>query len=347
MGQLKISIAICTYNRHDLLKLNLEGFLQQSNKLENYEILVIDNNSTDNTANLVKDLSKNIPQLKYIFEPNQGLSYARNTAYKNALADYVAYLDDDAIPSENWVEEAVNIIKNYKPDIFGGTVYPYHLSPVPEWFKEEYEIRQPQKHTGWMADGSHISAMNIVFKKDLLEEFGGFTISRGMTANQLVYGDETEIITHAHKTNRKLFFSQELTVKHFVPDYKKTIAFFIYGPYKMGKDSNHCIEGRNYTINDIYSLPKLIDDTFEKFGSKLKTVQSGKAPYLESFIIENTKADFNKIGGIVEAFKENPKLNIISYINHYTNVGKKISGKELLTSIKILMKIFIQQKFKK
>jgi glucosyl-dolichyl phosphate glucuronosyltransferase len=99
-----ISVVICTYNRADRLRLALDALCTQTLSPQSFEILVVDNASTDDTAALCTFYKEKLPQLHYLFEPVQGLSRARNTAWEEAKSPYIAYLDDDAIPCDDWIE---------------------------------------------------------------------------------------------------------------------------------------------------------------------------------------------------------------------------------------------------
>ena len=99
-----VSVVISTYNRCTVLARALQALLcQQANEMS-YEILVIDNNSSDQTRDLVQALiTKDPEKLRYIFEPQQGLSYARNTGIANARAPIIAFTDDDVCVASDWI----------------------------------------------------------------------------------------------------------------------------------------------------------------------------------------------------------------------------------------------------
>lgn len=107
---LDFTLAICTYNGADKIGYVLDKLLCQDD-VENisWEIIVVDNNSNDNTAKLIEEYQKNWHKpypLKYCFEPKQGLGFARQCAIEEAKGKLVGFLDDDNIPSVNWVKEA-------------------------------------------------------------------------------------------------------------------------------------------------------------------------------------------------------------------------------------------------
>ena len=93
---IKISAIICTHNRAHLIYDTIDSLLQQNFSKNSYEIIVVDNASYDNTQNLIQERYGKAENLKYIFEKNLGLSYARNTGWQNANGQFIAFIDDDA-----------------------------------------------------------------------------------------------------------------------------------------------------------------------------------------------------------------------------------------------------------
>jgi glycosyltransferase involved in cell wall biosynthesis len=95
-----LSVVICTYNRAELLERALNSLLNSPREAsESWELLVIDNNSTDMTKEVVSSY-----EARYILEPNQGIAYARNRGYMEAKGTYVAYIDDDAYVDSGWLD---------------------------------------------------------------------------------------------------------------------------------------------------------------------------------------------------------------------------------------------------
>lgn len=200
----KISVVICTYNRSELLKLAIQSVCNQSADKEEFELIIVDNNSSDNTSEIVANFSALHSNIKYIKEINQGLSYARNRGYAESRASYVAYLDDDAKANSEWVEKAINLTETYEPDAFGGPIYPYYLTQKPDWFKDEYQTFNLYDYTGWMKKEHSLSGSNMIFKKEILQEFNGFSINLGMKGNQQAYGEESDLIERLKEAGKKI-----------------------------------------------------------------------------------------------------------------------------------------------
>ena len=130
-----ISIVISTYNRCELLEGALAALLSQTPADVSYEILVVDNNSTDQTRPFVEGRAKQNPEkLKYVFEPKQGLSYGRNTGIGAAKAPIIAFTDDDVRVAADWVWRIKTGFEgNPDIDFLGGRVVPRWPAEPPPW----------------------------------------------------------------------------------------------------------------------------------------------------------------------------------------------------------------------
>lgn len=261
---LKLSVVICTYNRSDLLRIALDSLTKQSVNTSEFETIVVDNNSTDNTLEVCNSFSTLLPGIKYIQEKTQGLSYARNRGYKEAQTGYIAYLDDDAKANEDWILQAFRIIDNLNPDIFGGPIHPYYLSEKPVWFMDDLEIRVHTEKTGILPLGSYISGSNFIVKKSLLEKINGFDTKLGMVGNNLAYGEETDLINKSRLLNAFIYYDHDLIVQHFVPPYKMSIFYYLFFEYRTSKILFE-IENRRVDSN--------LGDLYKNLVSELKTIE--------------------------------------------------------------------------
>jgi glycosyltransferase involved in cell wall biosynthesis len=129
-----ISVIICTYNRANLLKRALNSLARQS--VKDFEIIIVDDGSEDNTCEICNSFKDRITSLKYIYVKNSGLSYARNVGIKSSTGDYILFTDDDCIPEENWVERMGFYLK--RETIVAGVI----TSPVSNYLKLCHNIAQ-------------------------------------------------------------------------------------------------------------------------------------------------------------------------------------------------------------
>ena len=117
-----LSIVICTYNRHELLRAALDTLLPQAPPDFPYEVIVVDNNSTPETRAVVEEFAAADSRVRYVRETRQGNAYARNTGVENARASIVAFLDDDVTVRDNWVQIIKDTLPHTKAGFIGGKV---------------------------------------------------------------------------------------------------------------------------------------------------------------------------------------------------------------------------------
>ena len=229
-----ISIVICTYNRADFL-FNALGKLTKILLDENdFELIVVDNNSSDNTRKVVDEFSG----VNYFKEARQGLSYARNLGYRVANGEWVAYLDDDAYVKENWFERLIDTIKKYNYDAFGGVYLPWYRQGKKSWYLDEYA-----SNTAWMCfsevvtlENDFFSGGNCVYRRSLLEEVGGFPPNIGMSGGIVSYGEEVFVQTVARKKGAVIGFDPHLIIYHYASPGKQTLRWFFTSSMARGRD---------------------------------------------------------------------------------------------------------------
>src|ERR1043165_2202380 len=176
-----VSVVVCTYNRAALLTRTLESLFAQKTEAA-FEILVVDNNSSDNTPALVASLQITSPvTLRYIYESRQGNAYARNTGVEQAHAPVVAFIDDDVVAADNWVDTIKSALHHHAECSFiGGKVLPLWDSDPPSWLTRSHwaplallDYGDEEKEiAGQMPLG--LLTANIAFRKEVFAEGLGF-----------------------------------------------------------------------------------------------------------------------------------------------------------------------------
>jgi glycosyltransferase involved in cell wall biosynthesis len=136
---LNLTIAICTWNRAALLAAALDALKQAvSRAAAPPEIIVVDNNSTDATVQVIAEAGRELP-LRYLFQATPGLSHARNAAVEAASGDFIAWIDDDVVVGTDWLRayEAA-LIERPHAAFFGGPVRPVLLGEPPRWLSQAW-----------------------------------------------------------------------------------------------------------------------------------------------------------------------------------------------------------------
>lgn len=297
--QKKISIIICTYNRSKLLSLALDSLVVQSANSKNFEILVIDNNSKDNTREIVDKYIKRYPKhkIKYFLEKKQGISYARNRGAKEAKYEYFAYIDDDAKAIKDWIQNILFDIKKIKPDILGGPIYPYYLSSKPRWFKDEYEIRQIIKNNGFLTAKQIIPTGNLVIKKKLFSQVKGFD-------ETLEIGEDTNFIIKSwrKKPNLKVYYNQKVSVLHFVKKDRMKVKERLAQSFRYGKLHYRIwMEEPKNVFSSFLGLSMISLLVVLKFVYRFFLRKKGQK-YVQNVIFEEINPLFPKLGKYFSVF---------------------------------------------
>lgn len=132
-----LSIVLCTCNRVSLLDGALHAILAQQTPRARYEVIVVDNNSHDATPDVVAAAIRRAPLVRYLFEPEQGLSTARNAGVRAARAPLLVFTDDDVRVTPGWVDAIVDAFTRDRDAAWiGGKVLPIWLAPPPSWLSD-------------------------------------------------------------------------------------------------------------------------------------------------------------------------------------------------------------------
>jgi glycosyltransferase involved in cell wall biosynthesis len=237
---IEISVAICTYNRADLLSGVLESVCTQTLAPDRYEIIVVDNASTDKTAEVVLVYETKYPahHLRRIIEPRQGTGYARNAVLKEAAGDYIAYLDDDAKAKPDWLVLACTHLDGPKlPDCLGGQIQPFYTTEKPSWFKDQYESRTWGEVTRYLEPDESFSGSNMVWRKETLLTIGGFAETMGPKGMNFSLGEDTMAFRRLWRAqiDPVVIYDPAMIVYHWVPAYKMRTTYVLKRAFMTGQ----------------------------------------------------------------------------------------------------------------
>lgn len=238
-----VSVAICTYNRCDLLGGAIESVCTQPLDPAAYEVIVVDNASTDETRAVVEAAQARFPacSVRYVLETKPGLSHARNRALAEAAAPYVAYVDDDARVGAAYLPGVLALTQQEpRPDCVGGPILPFYTAPKAAWFRDRYEMRMWGDARRLLRPGESFSGSNMVWRKTLLAEAGGFQTRVSMTATAMLFGDETDAFARVwaiHSTGSpvRLVYDPTVVVYHWTPEHKMRVAYWLKRAFAGGQ----------------------------------------------------------------------------------------------------------------
>ncbi|MGD1861311.1 MAG: glycosyltransferase family 2 protein [Leptolyngbyaceae cyanobacterium] len=299
MSSTRISAIICTHNRAQYLGAAIDSLLAQN--FADYEIIVVDNASTDATRAVVEARLPH-PRLQYLCEMTLGLSTARNTGAQAAQGKILAYLDDDAEASDGWLQAIASIFdQDAKVAIAGGRVtliWPDQQTP-PKWLspgmagnlgaydlgREMTDITQP---------GLTPRGLNYAITADFLNKIGGFDPNLGRVGKNLLSNEELYMTEKALKMGYRVVYSPDALVAHNVAPARLKPAWFIsrswwqgisecYREQVAGRSGWHQLQaGGERFIRGIYKTMKYLPDPAQRFENLLYAY--GQVGYLSSAI---------------------------------------------------------------
>ena len=232
-----LTVAVCTRNRAELLKECLDSVVSQIDSAKNVEVLVVDNGSTDGTAETCRAFEGRGFLFKYAFEPEPGLSRARNRAIAEANGEAIAFVDDDAVVCDGWLDVALENWKSGKYAAFGGPYDAWHrYGPPPEWFDDEWESNLPDRANGPLGKDFFPTGGNCVISLEWCRGIGGFDTGLGMRGNKVAYGEESDFFRKMLEEGAVLGWVNELLIHHCVRPDKYGFFWRIKSSVCRGRD---------------------------------------------------------------------------------------------------------------
>jgi glycosyltransferase involved in cell wall biosynthesis len=243
-GSPRISVILCTFNRAQLLPRALHSLFEQSLEKSEYEIVVVDNASTDNTAEIIKEFEAKYssPIIVPVYELRQGLAYARNTGCKHATGRYLAFIDDDCLAETDWLQVLWESYERIEPSPLGvgGIVAPLYDERRPKWFKESYELDTWGDQPRFLEEGESFTGCNMSFRRDVISTLGGFNVEFGMGGENLALAEETELFRRIWATEGKdsaLYYTPRAVVQHDIDPHKMTVSYQLKRAFSAGQAS--------------------------------------------------------------------------------------------------------------
>jgi glucosyl-dolichyl phosphate glucuronosyltransferase len=226
----RVSVVLCTYNRAESLEHTLTTLARQSLRAEEFEVLVVDNASTDHTNDAVERVMGAYPhcRIHLLTEPRVGHSHARNTGLSNARAPIIAFTDDDVLLPHDWLHVALDVFRRTdSPDGAGGPVLPLYSATKPAWFKDAYETNSWGDRPRRLRFGESFIGNNMLFRADVLRTVGSFNPALGMSGDHLGLADDTDYFDRIwfHCPNAVLHYDPRLQVQHVVPAHRMNVGY--------------------------------------------------------------------------------------------------------------------------
>ncbi len=250
---IRLSLIIATYNRAEQLLVTLGSVSSQQYSAEEWECIVVDNNSTDATRSYVEKFCAEHPSLniRYCFEPKQGLSYARNAGIAVAQGDIIAFIDDDERIVEEFIGAYINLFDSYPEAMAaGGRIIAEYPTGRPRWMSKYVE--QPIANP--MDFGDHISLFpqsripgggNMAMRRRVFETIGVFDTTLGRTGKSLIGGEESELFERIKANDMTCYYVPRAVMYHIIPAEKLTLDYFRRLSYNTGRSQRRRAELHN------------------------------------------------------------------------------------------------------
>ena len=225
---LKVTVAIPTYNRADLLRQTLAGITQQTFPPTQFEVLVIDNNSTDHTRAVVAEFAGAKPAPIYVRETRQGLDYARNRAIAMSGAEIVLFGDDDILVEKDWVAQmAAPLLGDGMREIgaVGGEVIPVFPDGCPDWLRDSHRPLAFRPDAGPIKAPACPMGANFAFPRWVFQELGSFRTELDRTGKNYFSGGDSEMIRRVRLAELAVWFVPAAAVKHQMPASRTTFRY--------------------------------------------------------------------------------------------------------------------------
>jgi len=241
-GPTKISVLICTYNRSQSLGVAVESVAAQSLPQSlDWEILIIDNNSPDQTRQVVEDLQHRYPNhIRYVFEPQQGVSHARNAGIREARGEILAFLDDDETASKDWLQNLTGNLHNGEWAGAGGRVLPPSSFSPPRWLSTKSSFANGPLAAfdlGLVAGQLSEPAFgaNMAFRREVFDKYGGFRTDLGRAGKSMISNEDTEFGRRLMAAGLRLRYEPSALTYHPVEANRLQKEYFLNWWFSKGR----------------------------------------------------------------------------------------------------------------
>lgn len=265
---MQLSIIICSYNRASYIGEALNSLYQQTAGLEMFEVIVVDNNSTDDTEDVYtrwreEHLDGNF---SYTTESKQGASFARNNGAKLAKGNWLCFMDDDAVATPDYVKNILNHIRTHPTVVgFGGRIIPKYIPSEPKWMSyyvsslvgnfDYAPIARPFEY------GKYPLESNMIVNKAVFEQIGGFnTALPGVVGTLRIGGEGKELFFKILALGHTIYYDPSILVHHVV-EVKKLTSEYMYrvasGIGRGERTRTKAISQKTYLLKIVEYLFKL------------------------------------------------------------------------------------------
>jgi glycosyltransferase involved in cell wall biosynthesis len=231
---LNITVILCSYNRCQSLVSALESLAasQLPGSVE-WEVLVVDNNSSDQTRQVVEEFSHRYPgRFRYLFEPAQGKSYALNAGVRESQSEVLAFADDDATVEPGWLWSLTSALYDGEWTGAGGRIVPVWPKPLPRWLStSDPDIMGPYVAFDLGTQAGPLTrppyGANMAFRREAFVKYGGFRTDLGPRPGSEIRREDIEFAQRLLDGGGRLRYEPDAVVHHPVTEARMTKSFVL------------------------------------------------------------------------------------------------------------------------
>lgn len=220
-----VTVAIPTYNRAARLRETLAGIGAQDYPASAFEVIVIDNNSTDDTAAAVAEFAHLNPAPRRVVESRQGLDYARNRAIDEARGDLILFADDDILVEPTWLTEMTRWFARETVGAVGGEVVPVFPDGLPAWIAAWHSPLAFRADAGPCSPRQSPMGANLAIRRSVFAVIGRFHTDLDRTAGSYFSGGDADIVRRIRAAGLEVWFAPAAAVRHQMPASRTTFRY--------------------------------------------------------------------------------------------------------------------------
>jgi glucosyl-dolichyl phosphate glucuronosyltransferase len=232
---MKVTVILCTYNRCQSLAKALDSVaLSTLPESVEWEVLVVDNNSKDQTREVVGEFSRRYPRrFRYLFEARQGKSHALNSGFREAHGDVLAFMDDDVTVEPTWLQILTTPLESGEWAGVGGRILPAQDFSPPSWLS----LKGPHSTAGMLALfdlGDRACELqqppfgtNMAFRRSVFDKYGGFRTDMGPCPGSEMRNEDTEFGRRLLAAGERLWYEPSAIVYHAIPESRLKKGYFL------------------------------------------------------------------------------------------------------------------------
>jgi len=267
----KVSVALCTYKRTELLKRCLERLLHQKVSLS-YEIVVTDNDKQESARSVVQAFIDESPggpvNISYAVEPEQNIAAARNHCIARCTGDYVASIDDDEYPADDWLEQLLAAAVQTEAAVVIGPAHPEFPEDFPRWLQKSRIFAAPSHENGTPVYGGCTG--NCLFRRaELSRRPGPFDVKLGRTG-----GEDTEFFRWLADAGVRMVWWNDAKVYEYQPLERAKLGWHVRRGYRTGwsrsyvKHQHVCtLAVAASSLTQVLKIPSLLKKSLKEAGT--------------------------------------------------------------------------------